>query len=175
MKCLSPLVLALLSAGPAAAQLAPSEQTTQNVVTVTEAFFAQLQKDDFPAERAFLSEAFAAMLSAEAWAELRRQTTALAGPTPLFRPHRLTYYQQDTLLAAVDFWAPANREGTYICGYAIWSLPTADTIGLSRFEQNIVEATVFRAMDTQEALQVLTDWQCPPDVITAVLDLAIQD
>jgi hypothetical protein len=155
---------------PATAQTVQSEQTTQSVAAVTEAFFTQIQNEDFRTEMGFLSTRLAASLGQDGWANLRTHVIEKTGPTPAFTPHRLTYYQQDTLLAAVDYSGQTKTPDTYICGFLLWELPTENTASLLRFEQNIVEKTVFNAMDAETAIQLMTQWQCPPNLIAHVLD-----
>jgi hypothetical protein len=158
----------------ATAQPAPSEDAANIVAQVTDAFFAQLVREDFEAERAFLANSFAAELSPERWRDMREKIIAQTGATPLFQPHQLTFYQQDTPLAAVDYAAQATQPDTYICGYVLWSFSSENTLGLTRFEQNIVEKEVFQHMELQEAAQLMTQWQCPPAVIETVLDVKLQ-
>ncbi len=174
MKRLLLLALACCFSAPAVAQPAPNEATTQLVAQVNETFFDQLTAADFATERAFLSPELSAMLSAEDWAALRQSVIDRTGPTPRFQAHQLTYYSQDTLLAAVDF-VGETQSGDFICGYALWSLPTADRIGLSRLEQNIVSPEIMRQLPAAEAAQTLTTWRCPQGLIAAILGIATQD
>ena len=173
MKTFLPTSIAfVIATGTAAAQDA---QTTRLVATVTEAFFDQITAEDFATEGGFLSDSLATMMPADEWAERRRFVIARSGPTPRLVAHRLTYYQDDTLSAVVDFSAPATKTDTFICGYLVWSLPAPNRAGLTRFEQNIIDAEIFRAMPTQAAVETMTTWQCPPDLIATVLGLSVQE
>lgn len=158
----------------AQAQPVPGEDAAQIVAQATDAFFTQLVKEDFAAERGFLSDSLATSLSSEQWREMRQQIIAKTGPTPHFRPHKLTFYQQETLLAAVDYAGQTAQADTYICGYILWSFSSENTLGLTRFEQNIIEKKAFEQMGVAQAAQLMTQWQCPPSIIETVLNVTLQ-
>ena len=73
-------------------------------------------------------------LNAPLWPIVIKDT----GSTPTYTPHRLTYYNQGTLLAAVDFSGMGSKPDTYVCGFILWEIPEPNKIGFSRIEQNIV-------------------------------------
>ena len=166
--------MAFAAVQPAHAQPVPSEATAQIVAQVTDAFFTQLVAEDFATERGFLADSFAANLSAEDWQDMRERVIARTGATPLCRPHKLTFYQQQTLLAAVDYAGQAEQDGTFICGYVLWSFSSENSLGLTRFEQNIVEAEVLKEMELPAAVELMTGWQCPPPLIEALLNVTLQ-
>ncbi|MGB7269748.1 MAG: hypothetical protein WBC90_09530 [Albidovulum sp.] len=158
----------------AQAQVQPSDQTTQLVATVSEAFLDQIVKEDFATERAFMSDRLAKTASVDDWRSTRRQAIDLAGKTQRYTVHGLTYYQEENLLAAVDFSGPAEVPDTMICGFMLWELPEKNVIGLVRFEQNIVTVDNFRKMPAQEAAQTMTNWRCPAEMIQSVLGISVQ-
>ena len=174
MKLILAATISIFHVVPVFAQIQPNEQTSQLVATVTDAFFSQLVQEDFDSELGFLSTELALSLDEDGWRTQRQMVIARSGPTPTFIPHRLTYYQQDTLLAAVDYSGQIGTSDTYICGYVLWTLPTPNTIGVTRFEQNIVDKAVFLQMGSQEAADLMVQWQCPPNLIATVLGLSLQ-
>ena len=153
----------------AIAQIQPSDQTTQLVASVSEAFFDQLVKEDFAAERAFMSEKMAGIVSPTAWRQNRRQVIEISGKTQRYSAHDLTYYRGEQLLAAVDFSGLTELPGSLICGFMLWELPASSVIGLVRFEQNVVSVDAFRTMPVQEAAQTMVNWRCPAKMIEDVL------
>lgn len=169
MKHLCATVLFFWPFVPAFAQVEPSQETTQLVATVNEAFFDQITQEDFATEYGFLSQGFAGSITSDDWQAQRQAVIDFAGPTPRFRAHRLTYYQPDRLLAAVDYAAQVNGTNIYICGFVLWEIPAADRIGITRFEQNIVDRDVFRKMDANQAAELMAQWRCPPQIIAEVL------
>ncbi|MEL6643833.1 MAG: hypothetical protein AAFQ79_07860 [Pseudomonadota bacterium] len=169
---LIPAILLWLSA-PALAQVAPSEAVAGRVAEASEAWFDLLPSADFEAERGYFTPSLANTMPPARWAEFRRATIARSGgATPRYRGHGLTFYPGDTLRAAVDFWGEAVPGDIYICGYVVWAVPDASQIGLTRMEENIVEVTLFRAMDQDDALQTLTNWRCPDGLVRAILGLS---
>lgn len=158
---------------PAYAQETPSSQTTDLVGGVTEAFFDQLVKDDFAIERAFMTDQFANSMSVSRWSHLRAQVTEITGATPRYVAHGLRYFQNKKLFADVDFSGQTSDPNTLICGYVLWEIPTANTIGLTRFEQNIVSVEEFRNMPQQEAAQLMTNWRCPAGMIETTLGISV--
>lgn len=157
----------------ALAQIQPSEQTTQLVANVSEAFFDQLVKEDFATERAFMSDRMANTASPDAWRSARLQVIEIAGQAQRYSAHGLTYYQDEHLLAAVDFSGRAEDQSNLICGFMLWELPTSNVIGLVRFEQNVVSVDAFRRMPVQEAAQTMVNWRCPAEMIEDVLGIAV--
>jgi hypothetical protein len=155
------------------AQVQPGEETTQFVVTVSEAFLDQLVKEDFAAEYAFLSDELARMLSPADWQRLRQNTKDISGRTQRYSIHGLTYYQDNRLLAAVDFSGRGGFRDVWICGSMMWELPEPNAIGLVRFEQNVVSVDNMRSMQIQEAVQVMTTWRCPASLIEDVLGVTV--
>jgi hypothetical protein len=151
----------------------PSDQTTKLVARVSEAFFDQLVKEDFNAERAFMSDRLANMASATSWRQVRQKVIETAGKTPRYSAHGLTYYQGEHLLAAVDFSARAEVPGNLICGYMVWELTASNVAGLVRFEQNVVSVDVFRSMPVHEAAQTMVNWRCSAKVIEDVLTVTL--
>ena len=117
MKLILAATISIFHVVPVFAQIQPNEQTSQLVATVTDAFFSQLVQEDIDSELAFLSTELALSLDEDGWRTQRQMVIARSGPTPTFIPHRLTYYQQDTLLAAVDYSGQIGTSDTYICGY----------------------------------------------------------
>ena len=156
------------------AQVQPSDQTTQLVANVSEAFLDQLVKEDFATERAFLSERLANIASLPVWQSTRQQVIEVAGKTQRHTVHGLTYYQDEHLLAAVDFSGPGEVPDILICGFMLWELPEPNIIGLVRFEENIVPIDAFRRMPVQEAAQTMTNWRCPSQVIEDVLGIPVK-
>ena len=153
----------------AISQIQPSDQTTQLVASVSEAFFDQLVKEDFAAERAFMSDRMASTVSANAWRQSRQQVIEIAGKTQRYSAHGLTYYGGEQLLAAVDFSGQTEFPDSLICGYMLWELPASNVIGLARLEQNVVSVNAFRTMPVQEAAQTMVSWRCPAKMIEDVL------
>ncbi len=159
---------------PASAQVRQSEQTTRLVQSVADAFFDLLPKNDFAAERAFMSKSFALATPLRDWKAMRKLTIAENGSTPLYKAHQLTYYVRDTLLAAVDFSGQSSDPDTYICGFVLWEISAENTIGFFRMEQNVVTVPIFKKMPIQQAAQLMTDWHCPMSLIETVLGLSGQ-
>lgn len=159
---------------PALAQVQPDKATTRFVGNATEAFFDLIPKNDFQAERAFMTDELASMTSLRDWTNLRSQVIETAGSTSHYQSHALTYYQRGALLAAVDFWGRGAKPDTFVCGFILWEIPKPDVIGFSRFEQNVVPAKVFKAMPVQQAAQLMADWHCPATLIEAVLGVSVQ-
>lgn len=159
---------------PALAQEATGDPTTERVSAASEAFLDQIVVEDFAAERAFLSPGLAASISAEQWAEVRRQTIRLVGKTPRYAVHGISYYQQGELLAAVDFSGTAEVPDTVVCGYLLWEVPETGAPGLVRFEQNLVPIATFRKLAPQEAAQMLVNWRCPTPLIESSLNVKLE-
>jgi hypothetical protein len=159
---------------PATAEVRQSEETTKLVKDVTTAFFAMLPSDNFEAERAFMTDEFAAATPIDSWTRARRLLIANVGATPRYVPHRLTYYDEMSLLAAVDFSGQGTSADTFVCGYILWELPAPDLIGFIRLEQNVVQASSFKSMPVQQAAQLMTQWHCPAALIEQVLAIEIQ-
>lgn len=159
---------------PALAQVQSDKATTRLVGEVTEAFFALLPKNDFPSERAFMTDEFAAMTSLKDWTRIRAQLIEAAGSTPRYSAHDLTYYQRGTLFAAVDFSGRTTTANTIVCGFVLWEIASPAVIGFSRLEQNVVPAEVFKAMPVQQAAQLMTDWHCPTTLIEAILGVSVR-
>jgi hypothetical protein len=168
------LVLTTAPWSPTDAQVQPSDETSRLVFVVTEAFFDQLVKEDFQAERNFLSPTLTDGVSAKDWETLRRQTIDLAGKTRRYSAHGMTYYQEKNLLAAVDFHAAAERPETWVCGFLLWELASETEIGLLRFEQNVVDLPVFRQMPVETAAQTMVNFRCPVDMIERELGVSLE-
>ena len=174
-KSLVTIFTLLLTYGfPATAQVQPSAATNTLVQTVTEVFFDQLPKNDFNAERAFMADHFAVTMTPKKWQTGRELLLEKIGSTPRYTAHNLTYYQQEHLLAAVDFSAKSDQPDTYVCGYILWEMPMENVIGFTRLEQNIVSEKLVKKMDLEKAVQLLTNWHCPNVVIETVLGVAFQ-
>ncbi|MDU8944549.1 hypothetical protein [Ovoidimarina sediminis] len=149
----------------------PGEDAARLVGQVSEALFDLLPTEDHANARAFFTPEFAELLSEEEWNGLRKSLLAEAGAIPRYRAHALSFYPQaDQLIAAVDFSGPGEN-GTAICGYLVWSMPTDDRIGLLRIEESVANPALMRQMQPEEATQALLSWRCPPDVIASVLGL----
>ena len=168
------LALSLTHATPASAQVHPSAATHTLVQTVTEAFFDQLPKNDFNAERAFMADHFAVTMTPKKWQSGRELLLEKIGSTPRYTAHNLTYYQQEHLLAAVDFSAKSDQPDTYVCGYILWEMPMETVIGFTRLEHNIVSEKLVKKMDLKKAVQLLTNWHCPNTMIETVLGVTLQ-
>ncbi len=163
------LILFLLAA-PAAAQLRPDDGVNRVVAQVTEAWFDQLPKADFATERAFFAPSLAGQVSKTEWSALRQQMIdRIGGATPRYRARALSYYPRETLYAAVDFSARTEPAGVAVCGYVVWSLPDASTIGLIRMEENIVDPAIFQKMPAADAWKMLAEWRCPAPMIQEIL------
>jgi hypothetical protein len=160
--------------GLAAAQDATAGQTTERVEAASDAFLDQIVAEDFAAEWAFLSPRLAASVSPDEWAEVREQTIRLVGKTPRYSVHGITYYQEAGLLAAVDFSGAAAVPDTLICGFMLWEVPETGSLGLLRFEQNIVTIAAFRQMPMQEAAQTMVNWHCPTALIESTLNVKLE-
>ena len=167
-------IISVTTQNPAAAQTQPSEQTTALVAGVSETFFDLLPQHDFATERAFMSDSFAQNMPLVSWQNGREQFVAIAGKTPRYIAHGLTYYQQDTLLAAVDFSGQATQPDMFICGYILWEISDANTIGFGRLEQNIVSVPVFQNMPVQQAAQLMSDWRCPVALVEMILQVTTE-
>jgi hypothetical protein len=158
---------------PVAAQVQPDDATARLVSQTSEAFLDQIVIEDFAAERAFLSPGLAALVSPGAWQSMRAQTIQTAGKTQRYSVHAVTYYQDKTLLAAVDFSGPAGKPDTFICGFLLWELPDRASIGLMRLEQNVVAAETFRQLPVEVAAQNMADWRCPVPLIETTLGISV--
>jgi hypothetical protein len=141
---------------------------------MSDLFLDQLALDDFAAERKFLSPRLAAMVSPEDWQATRLAVIAVAGKTRRYAVHGTTFYQDATLLAAIDFSGPAERPDTLICGFLLWELTDGNQIGLLRLEQNAVQLDLFRHMPVETAAQTMADWRCPVDLIESSLGVRLQ-
>jgi hypothetical protein len=159
---------------PVAAQVPPSEQTTKLVQDVTDAFFNLMPSDNYEAERAFMTDDFASRTPLQVWKSSREQFKVLAGSTPPYAPHRLTYYQEGALLAAVDFSGKGSKPDTFVCGFVLWEIPEPNKIGFFRLEQNVVSVPLFNQMPKQQAAQLMADWHCPVGLIETVLNIKLQ-
>ncbi|AML53797.1 hypothetical protein [Falsihalocynthiibacter arcticus] len=158
----------------ALAQVQPDEKTTQFVANVSETFLDQLVKEDFATERAFMTDQLAAHVSDDDWRSVRLQVIETAGRTQRYIVHGMMYYQEENLLAAVDFSGWAETSDTLVCGFMLWELPEENVIGLARFEQNVVSVDVFRRMPTQKAAKTMTNWRCPAKMIESLLGISVQ-
>ncbi len=166
------LVLALLQS--AAARVQRDEKTDKLVKGATNALFELLPKNDFEAARAFMADELAAITSLEDWKKLRRQIALDAGSTPGYTAYQTTYYEKNTLLAAVDFYGQAARPDTYVCGFVVWEIVENKEIGFIRLEENVVSVAVFKSMPQQQAAQLLTNFRCPVPFIEKVLGVAVR-
>ena len=150
----------------------PGDEAARLVAGVSEALFDLLPTEDHTSARAFFAPGLAEIMTAGEWIALRERISEEAGETPRYLPHGLTFYPQaEALMAAVDFWGE-TAEGKLICGYLIWAMPEANTIGLERIEEAIVDPELFRAMPVEEAAGTLASWRCPPTLIQSVLGLS---
>lgn len=164
-----------LSGAPAVfAQGTIDDETAQRIVAVSEAFLDQIVKEDFAAERKFLSPRLAETVSGAEWRRFRLQTIERAGQTRRYTVHGVTYYDEGGLMAAVDFSGPTNRADIVICGFLLWDAGGPETTGLLRFEQNIVPLDVFRKMPVAEAAQMLVTWRCPAELIESSLGIRLR-
>ena len=159
---------------PATGQVQQDEQIAMLVEGVTKAFFEQLPQENFEAERAFMSDEFAAATPLIYWKSIREQFVKDVGQTPQYVPHKVTYYEKDSLLAAVDFSGQATKPDTFVCGFVLWEITKKNMIGFIRIEQNIVPVAVFKSMPIQQAAQLMTDWRCPVSLIEKVLEISVQ-
>jgi hypothetical protein len=171
--CYALFSMTLLTAS-LAAQDATSDQTTQKVKAASEAFLDQIVAEDFAAERPFLAARLAASVSPEEWAAVRQQTIGISGKTQRYSVHGITYYQQDGLLAAVDFSGAAGLPDTFICGFMLWEVPDNQPLGLLRFEENVVPVAVFRQLPVAEAAQTMVNWRCPTALVESTLNIKLQ-
>lgn len=164
----------LYNAGAVVAQVQPSDQISQFVEDTSEAFLIQLVKEDFAAERAFMSDRLAKLAPPDTWREARKRVIEQTGKTQPRTIHGLTYYSEENLLAAVDFSGQGAFPGTFICGFMLWELPTPNAAKLVRFEQNVVPVATFRKLSVTQAAQTMTNWRCPDAMIESVLDVSLQ-
>lgn len=155
------------------AQVQQTQQTTQLVQDVTKAFFAQLPKDSFEAERAYMAKGLLETVNAREWAASRKYLRDQLGTMVSYTPYNLTYYSRESLLAAVDFSGKGNKADTYVCGFVLWEIPEPNEIGLLRIEENVVSQKLFRKMPLQQAAQLMSDWRCPAQLIESVLGVSI--
>lgn len=169
------ILLSMLAAPSAANQVQQSAQTDALVARATQEFFELMPKANFKAERTFMTNDLANMMPLKKWRSTREAFGDMVGLQTKYRPYRLTYYQQKHLLAAVDFSGKAQKPGMYVCGYVLWEISNEDRIGLSRLEQNVVQANLIQQMDMSEAVQLLTNWRCHNAVIEAVLGVKVQN
>lgn len=150
----------------------PGEPAARFVAQVSEAFFDLLPTENHAQARAFFEPELAEMLTPAAWETTRERLLAEAGTIPRYRAHGLSFYPQaEVLLAAVDF-SGTGRDGAVICGYLVWSMPSADRIGLMRIEQSVARPGIMRQMEPEAAARTLLSWRCPPDVIEDILGLS---
>lgn len=175
MKYILAVTFLILSATLSAAQVAQTHQTTELVKSRTQAFFAQLLKSDFDGDRAFMSEQLANITSPAAWRKVRSQQISQTGGPLQYQGHRLTYYQKEKVLAAVDFYGQADDPNIIVCGFLLWEVTGADQIGLVRFELNVVQVDLIRRMPQQEAAQTMVNWRCPTKMVEAILGVSIQN
>lgn len=157
------------------AQVVPGPESAALVVSATDRFIVHLQAEDFSAEHDMLTTSMQQQVPLDQWRTQRERVSALAGEMVQVTPHQLTYYSQDALLAAVDYAARGSEPDVYVCGYMLWQITDAETIGLSRFEQNVVEAPLMRQMDVAQAAQLMTNWHCPASLIEGMLQIKLQN
>lgn len=175
------LTLALavsLGATPALSQTAgqPGQAETDRLVARMTDFADALATPATGDELAFFSADLAARIPPTAWAAHRARVTGKTGGLKPLRGHKLTWYRDGTMLVgAFDYSSVFANDAGAICGTAIWNIPDAGAPLLRRFEENLVDATALAALSgqpTEAVAQQLTDWYCPPALITHVLGLS---
>lgn len=159
---------------PASAQVQENDSTARLVKDVTEAFFDLLPQDSFATERAFMTDDFATQTPLNEWKTIREKLIVELGATPRLSAHRLTFYEQDQLLAAVDFSGRGIKPDTHVCGFILWEIPEPNKIGFLRIELNTVPVDVFKSLPLQQAAQLMADWHCPMALIEDGLGIAVQ-
>lgn len=171
------VLTALITLAPlgASAQMQPSDATAAQIVQVTNTFTTHLRNEDYASEYAMLTDSLRQKITEQDWKAQREAVFALAGPAVQVQPHALTYYTDVTLLAAVDYAAQATTPDIYICGYMLWQFIDEDTVQLSRFEQNVVDAATMKQMDINQAAQLMTDWHCPASLIEGMLSVRLNN
>lgn len=142
------------------------------VARATEVFLRALAISDEDTQRAFFRPGLAEMASPEDWSRQRALIENKLGAAPGYAPHKVTWYQQGSLFVAIDISAEVIPDETYVCGAIVWELPTAETIGLVRLEENIVERRIFANLTPQIAEKTLLGWYCPADLVTRLLALS---
>lgn len=166
------LFLSLGLASTASAQTPQPEEVAPLVARATEVFLKALAISDEDTQRAFFGPGLAEIASPEDWSRQRALIEDKLGATPAYAPHKVTWYPQGSLYVAIDISAEVTPDETYVCGAIVWELPTAETIGLVRLEENIVERSIFANLTPQTAEKTLLAWYCPPDLVARLLPLS---
>lgn len=176
MKRLIVAALACLTAMPLWAQdiIQPSEDVAEAIFERHKAFAKVMSGNEPDAIRAFFNDDLRSRTTAPEWDDFIRtlgEKTGARGPTYV---HDISWYERDTLVAAVDFSQPlANGRGA-VCGTVVWTVPTLEQIEVSRVVQNIVDPTSLRAMPVEEAARTMMDWRCPIPMVEDLLGVSIK-
>ena len=104
------------------AEVTPSAETNAQVIAASEQLFAHLVSGDLDAQRAMMGEALRAMVTLDQL-ETMRDETARRLPTDLdYFVQLVTYYDQGSLVAAVDFIGASSELVDFSCGYLVWQV-----------------------------------------------------
>ncbi len=172
------LALALWAAFalPAFAQnLEPSEDLARALFLEHKALSEAMKASDPDGVRAFFTDGLKARTSTTEWAEFVRSQDERFGARGDHFVHGLTWYDRETLVAAIDFSQPLDNGRGAICGYVVWEIRAMDDMAVARIEQNLVTPALRGRGTTEEVAQLMTDWRCPPPMIEAFLGISKQN
>lgn len=171
---LTACVIFLGLSGLATAQVQKDEHSVSLVRNATIALFDLLPKNNFEAERALMADDLASISTLGKWKIVRKQVTKETGPIPKYIAYQTTYYEEEALLVAVDFYGRAAKPNVYVCGFVLWKVEENSKIGFTRLEENVINMSAVKSLTKQQVAQQMADWRCPIFLIEEALGIRLQ-
>ena len=141
----------------------PGQDMAQIVVQNSRALFRILPEGNGAAIREYFADTLRQATTDEAIAFANEKISERANGILGYSMHGLTFFpRDDQLLAGVEFSA-TGVNGSLICGFLMWSMPTPDEIGLIRIDQSLAERADFVKLDYPVAVEALSKFNCPED------------
>ncbi|MEM9342251.1 MAG: hypothetical protein AAGA87_04340 [Pseudomonadota bacterium] len=163
------LLIALLPCTAMAQAPEPGQDMARMVIERTRALFAVLPSGSGARVRSFFAAPLLERTTDEQIYDANEKISETAGGILGYEIHHVTFFpREETLLAGVDF-SGSGANGSLVCGFLMWSMPTADEIGLMRIDQSVVERAIFVRMEYARAEDALSKFRCHEEAATAFL------
>lgn len=147
----------------------PGQDTARLVMERSRELFRVLPESNGSAIRSFFADSLLNITTEEGVGESNSRISERAGGILGYYTHNLTFYpREESLLAALDF-SGAGANGSLVCGYLVWSLPSPDEVGLVRIDQVVAERAIFVDMPYDVAEEAMEKFPCPADAETDFL------
>jgi hypothetical protein len=149
------LCFAALTSAHGQGSWTPSEQQKLNVNLATQQYFRFIEKGDFPAAYAMLSEEMQKSISLERWSIRRAEFNARMGETQERSIRNITWGQAPGVTAPVGVFAAVNHSGKFRnadihCGKLFWQQRADGSFKLLREIENSIDKKTQSQMTAEQ-------------------------